>query len=164
MSRAPEDVASLGWNPRHIGEIDHRQLKAPSIKLRAAIPCPGGDTIYCVDLRVCRPNTDSLLELGAAHSLEHFLLEGFQQRLPGGFVSVGLMGCQTGFYLVLLNEGRRQIIEDCVERILHGILAAEHVPYANLAQCGNWVNHDPSAAKRVARKLLAERAVWREVT
>lgn len=154
----------LGWDPGTIGEVDHRLLKAPSVKLRAAHPGPAGDTVYCIDLRVRRPNADERLSSAELHSLEHFLLEGFQRVLPEHFVGIGVMGCQTGFYLTLLNEGRRRIISEALETVLKGVLEAHAVPYAAIDQCGRYRNHDLIRAQRIAREVLAHRAVWRDVT
>lgn len=153
----------LGWPPGTVGELDHRRLKAPSVKLRGAHRGENGDVVYCVDLRWQRPNADAPLTNAQSHSLEHFLLEGFSRRLPDNFIGVGPMGCRTGFYLTLLGEGRRHVIEDALESVLADVLAASHVPYARVDQCGDWRNHDLAGAQAVAREVLARRDQWRDV-
>ncbi len=158
------DYRALGWAPATVGELDHRTLEAPSVKLRGAHAGAGGDTVYCIDLRLRRPNADEYLCSSEAHSIEHFLLEGFQRLLPWHFVGVGVMGCQTGFYLTLLNEGRRAVIEDALESILSGVLRATAVPYARIDQCGRWQHHDLGRAQAVARAVLERRAAWADVT
>lgn len=158
------DLGALGWRPGTTTELDHRLLKAPSVKLRGAHAGPAGDTVYCIDLRLRRPNADTFLSDAEAHSIEHFLLEGFQRLLPAHFIGVGVMGCQTGFYLTLLNEGRRQVVEDVLEGILRGMLTADAVPYARVDQCGHWCNHDLAGAQAVAREVLGQRAQWADVT
>ena len=157
------DYAQLGWQPQTVGELDHRLLKAPSVKLRGVHGSGNGDTVYCVDLRWRHPNADEYLTSTEAHSLEHFLLEGYSRLLPQNFVGVGVMGCQTGFYLTLLNEGRRQVIEDALESILRGVLVAPEVPYARVDQCGRWQNHDLGQAQAVAEEVLARRDQWQQV-
>lgn len=157
------DYEALGWRTETVGELDHRLLRAPSIKLRGAHPGSCGDIIYTIDLRWRRPNADACLSTVELHSLEHFLLEGFQRLLPGRFIGVSLMGCQTGFYLTLLGEGRRQIIEDTTEAILRGVLTASAVPYARVDQCGNWRNHDLARAQAVTREILAQRSAWQNI-
>ena len=157
------DVEALGWVADSVGELDHRRLKAPSVKLRGAQAGAGGDVVYSIDLRWRRPNADAGLSTTELHSLEHFLLEGFGRLLPESFIGVGVMGCQTGFYLTLLNEGRREAIEAALETILHGVLAATAVPYARIDQCGHWRNHSLAGAQAVAREVLAQRAAWSEV-
>lgn len=156
-------IEHLGWELETVGELDHRRLKAPSVKLRGAHRGENGDVVYCVDLRLRRPNADEYLTAAEAHSLEHFLLEGFGRCLPGKFIGVGIMGCRTGFYLMLLNEGRRQLIEGTLESVLTDVLAASDVPYARADQCGDWQNHDIAGAQARAREVLAQRSQWRNV-
>lgn len=156
------DVKQLGWDPAVVGELDHRRLKAPHVKLRGAIPGVGGDVVYAVDLRLNQPNS-VFLSSTEMHSFEHFLLEGFQRYLPQNFISIGLMGCQTGFYLILFNEGRAEVIMDVYEKILNNILSASAVPYANIEQCGNYKNHSLEAAQALARRVLDARTNWRQV-
>lgn len=155
-------LRELGWNPKLAGELDHRLLKAPSVKLRSARRGRHGDEVYCVDLRVCLPNADQYLSSTELHSLEHFLLEGFQRYLPENFVSVGIMGCQTGLYLVFLNEGRAQVLCDALRRILEDVLRAPGVPYQAVDQCGHFQNHDLEQVRRVAQRLLQARPHWLE--
>ncbi|MEO7067335.1 MAG: S-ribosylhomocysteine lyase [Rhodanobacter sp.] len=153
-------LEELGWDPRLVGELDHRQLKAPSVKLRAARTGEHGDVVYSVDLRVCVPNAGQCLSSTELHSLEHFLLEGLQRYLPENFISVGIMGCQTGFYLIFLNEGRAEVLCDALAKILTDVLSADGVPYQRIDQCGRYQNHDLHLAQAVARRLLLARPHW----
>jgi S-ribosylhomocysteine lyase len=136
-----------------VGELDHRQLKAPSVKLRSFTVGPKGDVVYCVDLRISQPN-EEFVPITEMHSLEHFLLAGFQKYLPLNFISIGLMGCQTGFYLVLFNEGRAEEICNVYENILNDILDASEVPYATIGL---------ELTQQLARKMLQARESWRQV-
>lgn len=154
------DIEALGWPAALVGELDHRRLKAPSVKLRGAHAAGAGESIYCVDLRVRHPNADEFLTSTELHSVEHFLLEGFNRLLPDRFVSVGIMGCQTGFYLVFRNEGRAAQLCATLQQILEQMQQAREVPYANIEQCGNYRNHSLADAQRVAREILARRAAW----
>ena len=154
--------AALGWPAGLTGELDHRRLKAPTLKLRSALPTPGGDVIYAVDLRVRLPNQDAFLSSSELHSIEHFLLEGFGRLLPQNFLSVGIMGCRTGFYLGFVNEGRTEVLCELLTRILTEMQSAQAVPYANIEQCGNWRDHSLPDAQRVAREILAQRERWLE--
>ena len=156
------DVEALGWDPATVGELDHRRLQAPHVKLRSRRQGPGGDVVYCVDLRINKPNT-VFLSSTEMHSFEHFLLWGFQKYLPENFLSIGLMGCQTGFYLVLLNEGDPGRICETYETILREVLDATEVPYANIGQCGNYRNHSLELAQRLARRVLDAKSTWRQV-
>lgn len=159
------DLHALGWPEGSIGELDHRLLRAPSVKLRAAKrDREAGDVVYSIDLRLRKPNAGACMTSAELHSIEHFLLEGFQRLLPESFVSVGVMGCRTGFYLILFNEGRAAIVCDTLESILHGIGHASEVPYARIEQCGDYRNHDLAAAQAVAREVLAARVHWMQAT
>lgn len=156
------NVEQLGWDVGTVGELDHRLLKAPHVKLRSYTEGLQGDVAYCVDLRINPPNVNYLSST-EMHSFEHFLLAGFLKYMPRNFLSVGLMGCQTGYYLVLLNEGRADKICDAYESILTDVLSAEEVPYANIAQCGNYKNHSLELAQKLARRVLESRSNWRQV-
>ena len=155
-------LEQLGWEAATIGELDHRRLKAPHVKLRGARPGAGGDVVYAVDLRINLPNS-TFLSSTEMHSFEHFLLWGFQKYMPENFISIGLMGCQTGFYLILFNEGRADTIMETYEKILKDILVASEVPYANIEQCGNYKNHSLEMAQALARRVLDAKANWSQV-
>lgn len=156
------NVEQLGWEAGTVGELDHRLLKAPHVKLRSFTEGPEGDVVYCIDLRINQPNA-AFLSTTEMHSFEHFLLEGFQKYMPENFLSIGLMGCQTGFYLVLYNEGHAEKIFHVYENILTDILNAREVPYANVEQCGNYKNHSLELAQAVARRVLDAKSNWRQV-
>lgn len=157
------NVEQLGWETSTVGELDHRLLRAPHVKLRSATPGEKGDVVYCVDLRINRPNTNQYLSTTELHSVEHFLLEGFQHYMPENFLSVGIMGCQTGFYLVLLNEGSRQKICSVYKYVLSNMLSATKVPYASIQECGNYQNHSLVLAQNIARRLLDAQSDWLKV-
>jgi S-ribosylhomocysteine lyase len=156
------NVEQLGWEASTVGELDHRLLKAPHVKLRSFTQGPTGDVVYAVDLRINPPNV-AFLSSTEMHSFEHFLLAGFQKYMPQNFISIGLMGCQTGFYLILFNEGNAKAISDVYEKILNDILVASEVPYANIAQCGNYKNHSLELAQQLAKRLLEAKSNWRRV-
>ena len=156
------NVEQLGWDPATVGELDHRVLKAPHVKLRSFTEGPAGDVIYAVDLRINPPNV-SFLSSTEMHSYEHFLLAGFQKYMPKNFISIGLMGCQTGFYLVLFNEGSAKKICATYEDILNDILSASEVPYVNIMQCGNYKNHSLELAQQLARRVLDSKSNWQQV-
>ncbi len=156
------DLEKLGWDVATVGELDHRRLKAPHVKLRSAKPGAAGDVVYSVDLRINLPNS-TFLTSTEMHSFEHFLLWGFQKYMPHNFISIGLMGCQTGFYLVLLNEGRSEAVMEIYEKILNDILVASEVPYANIEQCGNYKNHSLEMAQSLARRVLDAKANWKTI-
>jgi len=156
------NIEQLGWDERTLGELDHRIVKAPYVRLSSCTIGQYGDAVYVLDLRMYQPNAEylSTVEL---HTLEHLLLAGFRKYMPGNFINVAPMGCQTGFYLVLLNEGRAEKILDVYESILNDIVNETEVPYANIKDCGHFEHHDLERSKEVARRLLESKSGWRQV-
>ena len=75
------NIEQLGWEVSTVGELDHRLLKAPHVKLRSITPGKKDDAVYCVDLRINRPNAGDYLTTTELHSVEHFLLAGFQKYI-----------------------------------------------------------------------------------
>lgn len=155
-------LEQLGWEVHTVGELDHRKLKAPHVKLRDITKGENGDAVYSIDLRINQPNT-SYMSTTELHSFEHFLLAGFRKYMRENFISVAPMGCQTGFYLILLNEGDAGKICAVYEAILNDILIAKEVPYANIRECGHFENHNLDLAKDIARRLLDSKSSWRQV-
>ena len=156
------DLAALGWDVNTIGELDHQQVKAPYVKLTSCTTGENGDRVFFYDLRVCQPNQEVLSTI-VLHSFEHLLLAGFRRYYSDHFICVAPMGCQTGFYLVLLNEGDASTLCNTYEQILTDILHAKEVPYANLKNCGQAAHHNLSESQELARSLLNQKDHWRHV-
>jgi len=156
------DIEGLGWDPLTLGEIDHRDVCAPYVRLSSYLEGAAGDVTYVYDLRVTQPN-NSYLTTGTLHSFEHLLLFGFRKYLPQSFVSVAPMGCQTGFYLILQNEGRFDEVSRVYRAILEDIIAADEVPYASPDNCGQAVHHDLEGSRELARALIAAEPQWSQV-
>lgn len=73
------------------------------------------------------------------------------------------MGCQTGFYLSIINETTDEKVMDVLEKTLKDVLEADEVPACNEVQCGWAANHSLEGAKQLAREMLAKRNQWHEV-
>lgn len=155
------NVIKEGWNSQMLGKIDHNTVKAPYIRLAEYKKGNHGDYVFLYDLRFTQPNT-SYIKTEVLHSLEHFLLTGFKHHMDS-FVSVAPMGCQTGFYLILLNECNAQNITLCLEKVLKGILCADRVPLSSDKECGQATYHDLEGAKQVAEQLLKDMHKWLDV-
>ena len=156
------EAAMKGWAKETIGELDHRLVKPPYVRLSSCCEGEKGDAVTVYDLRVTQPNQD-YLETIVLHSIEHILLAGFRKYMPEQFICVAPMGCQTGFYLVLLNAPDAQGVCDVYEKILKDTLAADSVPYASEESCGQAVHHDIGRSQELARKLLAARSEWLDI-
>lgn len=138
--------------------LDHTKVKAPYLRLADKKSGVHGDTIYKYDLRICQPNKDHM-DMAALHSLEHLMAE-LSRNHSQQVIDISPMGCQTGFYISLLNEPKYQTALDLVEKTLQDVLNATEVPACNEVQCGWAANHSLSGAQALAKQLLAKRSEW----
>ena len=141
--------------------LDHTKVKAPYVRLACVTDGDHGDIIYKYDLRVCQPNQDHM-EMPALHSLEHLMAE-LSRNHSDKIVDISPMGCQTGFYVSLLNEPEYQTALDLIEKTLRDVLEATEVPACNPVQCGWAASHSLEGAKELARKLLDKRSEWETI-
>ena len=161
MDINPGIVNDLGWNYALMGEVDHRVVKAPYIRLVSMISVDNTKT-GVFDLRFTQPNSIRL-PTNSAHSLEHMMAVKFKKRLPDHFINLGPMGCLTGFYLSLVNELKATKILDCYIEVLEEILVSSEVPLCNIIACGWAADHSLEGAKEEARKILNNKDTLREV-
>lgn len=141
--------------------LDHTKVKAPYLRLADKKIGARGDEIYKYDLRVCQPNRANM-DMPALHSLEHLLAE-LSRNHSEHVLDISPMGCQTGFYVSLINEPDYQNALDLIEATLNDILDATEVPACNEVQCGWAANHSLEGAKKLARGLLERRSEWSSV-
>ena len=102
------------------------------------------------------------MEMPALHSLEHLMAE-LSRNHSDKIVDISPMGCQTGFYVTLLNIADYQEALRLIERTLQDVLAAEEVPACNVVQCGWAASHSLEGAQKIARYLLDNRSQWKEI-
>ena len=129
--------------------LDHTKVKAPYVRLACVTDGDHGDKIYKYDLRVCQPNQDHM-EMPALHSLEHLMAE-LSRNHSDKIIDISPMGCQTGFYIALLN---------LPEYTLQDVLTATEVPACNVVQCGWAASHSLTGAQKIAQYLLDKRNEW----
>ena len=141
--------------------LDHTKVKAPYIRLAGTIKGANGDVIRKYDLRFKQPNK-AHMEMPALHSLEHLMAELIRNH-HDNIVDLGPMGCQTGFYLTVLNDDSYDGILDTVEKTLQDVLEAEEVPACNEVQCGWAASHSLEGAKELAKEMLAKKDEWNSV-
>ncbi|MFD1505894.1 S-ribosylhomocysteine lyase [Georgenia yuyongxinii] len=142
--------------------LDHRTVAAPYVRLADTKHLPGGDVLTKYDVRFCQPNVDHL-EMPVVHSLEHTFAEHVRNH-SDDVVDFSPMGCQTGFYLLLVGEHPMAEVLDLVETTLRDVVDATEVPAANEIQCGWAASHTLGGAKEAARTMLARREEWAQVT
>lgn len=142
--------------------LDHREVAAPYIRLADRKTLPAGDVISKYDIRFAQPN-EAHLDMPAVHSLEHLFAE-YSRNHSDRVLDFSPMGCQTGFYLMLVGEPTDAEVAELVADTLTDILAAPEVPAANEVQCGWGDNHTLAGAQSIAADFLAQRAEWAQVT
>ena len=108
-----------------------------------------------------QPNQGNL-PMPTVHSVEHLAAE-LMRNHTDLLLDFSPMGCQTGFYALLLNTDYETFLP-VLEATLNDILDATEVPAANEIQCGWGANHDLAGAQAAARAFLQERDQWTTVT
>jgi len=142
--------------------LDHRTVAAPYVRVADTKHLPGGDVLTKYDVRFCQPNVDHL-EMPVVHSLEHTFAEHVRNH-SGDVVDFSPMGCQTGFYLLLVGEHPYENVLDLIATTLQDVVDASEVPAANETQCGWAASHTLTGAQDAARAMLARRDEWAQVT
>ena len=141
--------------------LDHTKVAAPYVRLAGKIKGKNGDEIYKYDIRFCQPNQEHM-PMPSLHSLEHLMAENIR-NYHVNIVDLSPMGCQTGFYLTVLNHRDYDEILDILEKTLEDVLKADEVPACNEVQCGWAANHSLEGAKELAQKMLDKKDEWRTV-
>ena len=142
--------------------LDHTKVAAPFIRLADRKELPHGDTLVKYDIRFKQPNVEHL-EMPAVHSLEHMFAEHARNHADN-VIDFGPMGCQTGFYLIMVGEPDVPAVCDLVETTFRDILELDATPAANEVQCGWGANHSIHAAQEAVRTMLDRRDEWEQVT
>ena len=81
-------------------------------------------------------------------------------------IDVGPMGCQTGFYVTVVNQDAQGGLSgflDTLAATLQDVVDAAEVPASNEVQCGWAASHDLAGAQATARDFLARRDEWEQV-
>lgn len=109
----------------------------------------GDVTTY--DLRLVRPNCGVYLDNAPIHTIEHiFATYARNCEYKDSVIYFGPMGCRTGFYFLtrsLDNATVLQIIKDGFKFIAD---FEGDIPGASAVECGNYLDHDLLAAKKIA--------------
>ncbi|PFG39727.1 S-ribosylhomocysteine lyase /quorum-sensing autoinducer 2 (AI-2) synthesis protein LuxS [Georgenia soli] len=142
--------------------LDHRTVAAPYVRVADTKQLPGGDVLTKYDVRFCQPNVDHL-EMPVVHSLEHTFAEHVRNH-SDDVVDFSPMGCQTGFYLLLVGDHPYEEVLDLVATTLQDVVDATEVPAANETQCGWAASHTLTGAQDAARAMLERREEWAQVT
>ena len=110
--------------------------------------------IVTFDLRFKKPNTGDLLTNSEMHSAEHLIATLLRNSAEkDAVIYFGPMGCQTGFYF--LFDNRLLSCEGAIDLLKEVFAAAAdfegEMPGKSPAECGNYINLDVEAGRRVCR-------------
>ncbi|QBP40460.1 S-ribosylhomocysteine lyase [Paenisporosarcina antarctica] len=141
--------------------LDHTKVIAPYVRLAGQKLGINGDEILKYDIRFKQPNKEHM-EMAGLHSIEHLMAENIRNHTDK-VVDMSPMGCQTGFYLAVINHDNYEEILIILEKTLEDVLQATEVPACNVLQCGWAANHSLEGAKDIARDMLAKKDEWRTV-
>jgi len=141
--------------------LDHTKVKAPYIRVADRKTGSNGDLIIKYDVRFKQPNKEHM-EMSSLHSLEHLTAELIRNHADY-IVDWSPMGCQTGFYLTVLNHDDMEEIFDVLEKTMQDVLVATEVPASNEVQCGWAASHTLEGAQELAKEFLDKRDEWADV-
>lgn len=130
-------------------QVDHRKFGVGMYISRI-----DGD-IVTYDVRMVKPNGGVYLSSPSMHTIEHlFATYARSSLVKDDVIYVGPMGCRTGFYLLMRSSDHAAAI-DLVRQALEFIKDfASDIPGATEPECGNYLEHDLSAAKLDVIPLL----------
>lgn len=141
--------------------LDHTKVQAPFVRLAGIKKGINGDEVYKYDIRFKQPNKDHM-NMPALHSIEHLIAENIRNHTDH-VVDFSPMGCQTGFYLSLINHTDYDEVLDILEKTFNDVLNATEVPACNEVQCGWAASHSLEGAKELAKEMLAKRDEWKTI-
>lgn len=141
--------------------LDHTKVVAPYVRLAGVVKGANGDEVYKYDIRFKQPNKE-FMKMDALHSIEHLMAENIRNHTDK-VVDLSPMGCQTGFYLSVINHDNYDEIIEILEKTLQDVLQATEVPACNEVQCGWAANHSLEGAQQLATEMLAKKSTWTEV-
>ncbi|HWK21722.1 MAG TPA: S-ribosylhomocysteine lyase [Ureibacillus sp.] len=138
--------------------LDHTKVAAPYVRLAGIKEGQNGDVVRKYDVRFKQPNKEHM-KMDALHSIEHLMAENIRNHTDH-VVDMSPMGCQTGFYLTMINHDDYDEVLTILENTLQDVLKATEVPACNEVQCGWAANHSLEGAKELAQEMLEKRNEW----
>lgn len=142
-------------------DLDHTKVAAPYVRLAGVKVGERGDEVRKYDIRLKQPNIEHM-EMPALHSLEHLMADRIRNHTDQ-VVDLSPMGCQTGFYLSMMNHDNYEEVLDILAKTAQDVLDADAVPACNEVQCGWAASHSLEGAKALAQEFLAKKDEWRQV-
>ncbi len=131
--------------------LDHTKVTAPYVRLASKKVGPVGDIVTKFDIRFTQPNVD-FMPMAGIHTLEHLVAEYIRDVIEG-VIDFSPMGCRTGFYLTLFGDYTEEQVAEKMLLVLKNVSEwpdNKGVPGLDPKECGNYREHDLSAAKKWA--------------
>jgi S-ribosylhomocysteine lyase len=123
----------------------------------------GIETITTFDLRLTKPNGEPVMNTAEMHTMEH-LAATYLRNEPSWkdrVIYFGPMGCRTGFYLLLRDKVSYEEAIRLVQDSMKFIAAYEgKIPGTNKIECGNYLEHDLTGAKKEAAAMIPVLEGW----
>lgn len=119
----------------------------------------GNETITTFDLRMIRPNFESVMLSGEVHTIEHLAATYLRNHKDYADKTVyfGPMGCRTGFYLLLGGDYQSKDIVPLMIELFEFVRDFEgDIPGATAENCGNYSDMNLELAKHYAKRYLEE--------
>lgn len=106
------------------------------------------------DLRMKKPNGGDYITPKALHTVEHLIATYLRNgAYKDNVIYFGPMGCRTGFYLLTVNLEFDTVLDE-LKRVFAEGAVADFIPGAKKKECGNYLEHDLSAARKECREYL----------
>lgn len=112
--------------------------------------------IVTYDLRFCKPNSGTVLDNAALHTVEHMLATFTRNSdVKDEVIYFGPMGCQTGFYLLIRDSVTKEKVLSLIKDSLQKTIDHEGEVFgASEKECGNYRTLSLDAAKSACREYL----------
>lgn len=119
--------------------------------------------IVTYDIRYHYPNAGNYLSPEAAHTIEHIFATWVRAGDIGNqVVYFGPMGCLTGFYLILKGVKPAEAVAVISEGMRFVRDYEGEIPGALKVECGNYLLHSLTAAKKEAAAFCGAITGWNE--
>ena len=130
-------------------QVDHTKFRVGMYISRI-----DGD-IVTYDIRMVIPNSGTYMSTASMHTIEHiFATFARSSELSNKVIYVGPMGCRTGFYLLVRDLKKAQAIALAYDAMKFINAFEGEIPGYSETECGNWLEHDLTAAKKDILPIL----------
>lgn len=111
--------------------------------------------ITSYDLRTRKPNAGDYMDNVTMHSVEHMFASYVRNSRHGDkIIYFGPMGCRTGFYLLVRDLEKSEVLS-LVKETLEKIISHEGDVFGkSRKECGNYLELDMESARLEAKRYL----------